>query len=43
MEEAFPLYEKWGVSGMKVDFIERDDQAGIAFYYQVAEKAAEHK
>ncbi|KAA6346724.1 alpha-glucosidase [termite gut metagenome] len=43
MEEAFPLYEKWGVSGMKIDFIERDDQAGINFYYKVAEKAAKHK
>ena len=42
MEEAFPLYEKWGVAGMKIDFILRDDQAGIDFYYRVAKKAAEH-
>lgn len=43
MDEAFPLYEKWGVAGMKIDFILRDDQAGIDFYYKVAEKAAKHK
>lgn len=42
MDEAFPLYEKWGVAGVKVDFILRDDQAGIDFYYRVARKAAEH-
>jgi alpha-glucosidase len=42
MDEAFPLYEKWGVAGMKIDFIERDDQGGMSFYYRVAKKAAEH-
>ncbi len=40
MDEAFPLYEKWGVAGVKIDFIERDDQAGIDFYYRAAELAA---
>jgi alpha-glucosidase len=43
MDEAFPLYEKWGVAGVKIDFTERDDQAGIDFYYRVAQKAAQHK
>lgn len=42
MDEAFPVYEEWGVAGLKIDFIERDDQAGIDFYYRVAEKAAQH-
>ncbi len=42
MEEAFPLYEKWGVAGMKIDFVERDDQKGIDFYYRAAELAARH-
>ena len=42
MEEAFPLYEKWGVAGLKIDFIERDDQNGIDFYYRTAELAAKH-
>ena len=42
MEEAFPLYEKWGVAGLKIDFVERDDQRGIAFYYRAAKLAAAH-
>ncbi|MEX0986617.1 MAG: glycoside hydrolase family 97 protein [Bacteroidales bacterium] len=43
MSEAFPIYEKWGVAGLKIDFIERDDQEGVEFYYRVAEKAARHQ
>jgi alpha-glucosidase len=42
MDEAFPLYEKWGVAGLKIDFILRDDQHGVNFYYRTAKKAAEH-
>lgn len=42
MKEAFPLYEKWGVAGMKIDFVNRDDQEGIQFFYDVAQYAAEH-
>jgi alpha-glucosidase len=42
MEEAFPLYEKWGVAGLKIDFVERDDQKGIEFYYRAARTAAAH-
>lgn len=42
MEEAFPLYEKWGVAGLKIDFVERDDQRGIEFYYRAAKQAAAH-
>ncbi|CAN5462456.1 glycoside hydrolase family 97 protein [soil metagenome] len=42
MKEAFPLYEKWGVAGMKIDFVNRDDQEGINFFYDVARVAAEN-
>lgn len=42
MEQAFPLYEKWGVAGLKIDFVERDDQRGIDFYYRAAKLAAQH-
>jgi alpha-glucosidase len=42
MKEAFPLFEKWGVAGVKIDFINRDDQDGIKFYYDVAREASEH-
>lgn len=42
MADAFALYETWGIAGVKIDFVERDDQAGIDFYYRVAEEAAKH-
>ena len=42
MDTAFALYEKWGVAGIKIDFVERDDQGGIDFYYRTAEVAAKH-
>jgi alpha-glucosidase len=42
MEEAMTLYEKWGVKGIKVDFMQRDDQKMVNFYRKVAESAANH-
>jgi alpha-glucosidase len=42
MQEAFPLFEKWGVAGIKIDFINRDDQQGVQFYYDTAREAAAH-
>jgi alpha-glucosidase len=42
IDRAFPVYESWGVAGLKIDFISRDDQAGIDFYYHAVEKAAQH-
>ncbi len=42
MDAAFPLYEKWGVAGVKVDFMDRDDQEMVNFYQRVVRKAAEH-
>ena len=42
MKEAFPLYEQWGVAGLKIDFVNRDDQEGIQFFYDVARYGAEH-
>ena len=42
IDEAFPLYEKWGVSGVKIDFMERDDQEMVNFYEEMVRKAAEH-
>jgi alpha-glucosidase len=42
MDQAFPLYEKWGVSGVKIDFMDRDDQEMVNFYQRVVKKAAEH-
>jgi alpha-glucosidase len=42
MKEAFPVYEKWGVAGLKIDFVNRDDQEGIQFFYDVARFGAAH-
>jgi len=42
LNEAFPVYEKWGVAGVKIDFMSRDDQSMIEFYYRVAETAARY-
>jgi len=42
MDEAFPLYEKWGAAGVKIDFMERDDQEMVNFYEAMVRKAAEH-
>ncbi|MEI6047556.1 MAG: glycoside hydrolase family 97 protein [Bacteroidota bacterium] len=42
IDEAVVLYEKWGVKGVKVDFMQRDDQKVVNFYLEAAKKTAEH-
>lgn len=42
IDEALAQYEKWGVKGIKVDFMQRDDQWMVNYYREVAEKTAEH-
>jgi len=42
MDEVFPLFEKWGVAGVKIDFMNRDDQWMVNYYRRVVEKAAQH-
>jgi alpha-glucosidase len=42
MDEAFPLFEKWGIAGVKIDFMNRDDQQMVNWYRRVAEAAAQH-
>lgn len=43
IDEALAQYEKWGVKGIKVDFMQRDDQWMVNYYHEVTAKAAEHK
>jgi len=43
MEEAFAVFEKWGVSGVKIDGMNRDDQWMVDFYHRVAKTAAAHR
>ena len=39
---AFPLYEKWGVAGIKIDFMDRDDQQMVNWYHDIIKCAAEN-
>jgi len=43
LDEALAKFEGWGVKGVKVDFMQRDDQKMVRFYYKIARKTAEHK
>ena len=42
MDEAFARYKAMGVKGFKIDFMQRDDQWMVDWYYSTAKKAAEH-
>jgi len=42
-DPAFDQFEKWGIKGIKMDFMNRDDQQMVEFYEAVAGKAAEKK
>jgi alpha-glucosidase len=42
-EEILPLFQEWGVAGVKVDFMDRDDQEVVEFYERLAKATAEHK
>lgn len=42
MDQAFPLFEKWGIAGVKIDFMDRDDQWMVGWYRHVADVAAQH-
>jgi len=42
LEEAFALYEEWGIAGVKIDFMQRDDQEMVNWYHKVCKLAAKH-
>jgi len=42
MEDALALYEKLGVAGIKIDFMERDDQWMVNWYQKLLGAAARH-
>lgn len=42
MDEALAQYEAWGIKGIKVDFMNRNDQDMVGFYHKVLSKAAAH-
>jgi len=43
MESALDQFVEWGVKGVKVDFIDRDDQYAINFYERIARETAKRK
>lgn len=40
--DLFKEYEKWGVAGVKIDFMDHSDQWMVNFYERVAQEAAKH-
>jgi len=43
LDEALALFESWGAAGIKVDYMNRDDQEMVNYYEKVVKKAAEHR
>lgn len=43
MERAFPLYRKWGIEGVMLDFMDRDDQEMVRFLRRALKLAAENQ
>jgi alpha-glucosidase len=41
-KKAFALYEQWGIAGVKIDFMDRDDQEMVNWYEKITQAAAEH-
>lgn len=42
MDSVCKYYSDMGIKGFKVDFIDRDDQKAVNFYYKMAETAAKY-
>jgi alpha-glucosidase len=43
MDEALDRFQKWGIKGIKVDFMQREDQWMVNFYERTARAAAARK
>jgi alpha-glucosidase len=42
LEEALARYEAWGIKGLMVDFLDRDDQEMVDLNWRILESAARH-
>jgi len=40
---ALPLYKQWGVVGIKIDFMDRDDQEMVNWYHDIIKCAADNQ
>ncbi|CAN7359781.1 glycoside hydrolase family 97 protein [Pseudoduganella sp. LjRoot289] len=43
MDEVLDTYARWGIKGVKIDFMDRDDQEIVEFYHHIAEATAKRK
>ncbi|WP_368563266.1 glycoside hydrolase family 97 protein [Pseudoxanthomonas sp. UTMC 1351] len=43
MDEVLDTYARWGIQGIKVDFMNRDDQEMVAFYQRLAAGTAQRR
>ena len=43
LQPALELFSRWGVKGLKVDFMQRDDQIVMGFYHRVCRELAKRK
>lgn len=43
LEPALEQFSKWGVDFIMTDFINRDDQKAVQFFFKIAEACARHK
>ena len=42
LDEVFSQYERWGIRGLMVDFLDRDDQEMVELSERILEKAAQY-
>ena len=43
LDEAMNQFKEMGVKGLKIDFMDRDDQVMVDYYHRIAKAAAEHQ
>lgn len=43
MDEVLDIYARWGIKGVKIDFMNRDDQDVVDFYQRVADATARRR
>lgn len=43
LDEAFAVYQRWGIAGVKIDFMDRDDQEMVRWYSKIVELTARHQ
>ncbi|MFY9151565.1 MAG: glycoside hydrolase family 97 protein [Prolixibacteraceae bacterium] len=41
-DKACALYESWGIAGVKIDFMDSDDQQMVNWYHRIVKTAAAH-